>query len=102
MQAFSIYSSRFERYLTATPIDTSKFLNLNFINWNLVLSWEELGKIIGVYIYNFVHLLLWQSRSILVIEEFSDDTGSDEKSRITGIESLLIVELNHIISYIWM
>jgi len=82
--------------LTVQPIDTTIFFDLHRINWNLILTWEELEKIFGVYIIILIIYGLWKSRSFLVIEEFSDDTSSDEKNKITGLKSLLIAELNRI------
>ena len=68
---------------------------LNIISEDII-SWS--GFIQVVVIYMILIILIWISHyhSTLVIEEFTDDTGSDKDHKITGIETLLIVKLGRI------
>ena len=54
----------------------------SWINWGDILTFDILGKVLGIFILLALMKLLWDSRSTLVIEEFEDDTG--DAGRDTG------------------
>jgi len=61
-----------------------------------IFSFDELFKIIGIYLLLLITYSLLKFRSVLVIDEFDDDTGISEASEGKGIVSILLVEMNRI------
>ncbi|MGB7789325.1 tetratricopeptide repeat protein [Methanoregula sp.] len=72
-------------YLTNNVSQTYLSYNSSFpatpfpwINWGVILSFDELGKILGIFILLVLVIIVWRSRSTLIIEDFEDDTGNSD------------------------
>ena len=70
--------------------------NLGALPWDDIISWSGFGQVLLIYIIFIILFWISHYHSTLVIEEFTDDTGSDKDHKITGIETLLTVKLGRI------